>query len=346
MKMRKMLSFTCNYQKICQKVLQGLPQRQKQVIERRFGLQRGERETLESIGRDFGVTRERIRQLQEDGFLRLRKHKEARILKKTFYHFRSHLKKEGGLKREDILLENLAGTRFQNYVYFLLHLGDPFHRFSETKEFYPFWTIEKGLFQKIQEIISAILEKLEKEAMPLSQENLFQIQKTTPQKIFLSSLEIAKKVEKGPLGNFGLISWPEIKPRGVRDKAYLVLKKKGKPFHFRQITDFINERQSFFENSAKREARPQTVHNELIKDARFVLVGRGVYALKEWGYQEGTVREVISSVLRQAKKPLTREEVLNEVLRQRMVKPNTVLLNLNDKNYFLKNNQGKYTLKV
>ena len=90
---------------------------------------------------------------------------------------------------------------------------------------------------------------------------------------------------------------------------------------------------------------PQTVHNELIKDPRFVLVGRGLYALKEWGYEEGQVKDVILKILKEARKPLPKEEILAGVLKQRMVKENTVLLNLNNKKYFLKTPEGKYISK-
>jgi hypothetical protein len=88
----------------------------------------------------------------------------------------------------------------------------------------------------------------------------------------------------------------------------------------------------------------QTVHNELIKDARFVLVGRGVYALKEWGYEPGTVKDVISQVLKKAKQPLSQDEVLKRVLSQRLVKESTILLNLGNKKCFLKSENGRYSV--
>ena len=78
---------------------------------------------------------------------------------------------------------------------------------------------------------------------------------------------------------------------------------------------------------------------------RFVLVGRGLYALGEWGYQPGQVKDVILSVLKESEKPLTREQVLDKVLKQRIVKANTVFLNLNNKKFFLKNPEGKYQVR-
>ena len=67
--------------------------------------------------------------------------------------------------------------------------------------------------------------------------------------------------------------------------------------------------------------------------------------MSEWGYYPGQVKDVILNILKEAKRPLAKNEVLKEVLRQRIVKENTILLNLNNKNHFLKNSKGKYTIK-
>ena len=335
-----------NYPKICQKVLNPLTQRQKDVMERRFGLgDSGKRETLEAIGRDFGVTRERIRQIENDGFFKLEEQKAEEDMKRVFSHFKNHLKNQGNLKREDILLADLGGERSQNQVHFLLNLGDAFFRYSETENFYPFWAIDQNLSERVGAILTKLFKKIEQVSVPLSEEKLLHSFGKGKESfhVILSSLEIAKKIEKGPMGDYGLTAWPEIKPRGVKDRAYLVLKKTEKPLHFRKIAEDSGDlRGKFF---PKSQVLPQTVHNELIRDERFILVGRGIYALREWGYEIGTVKDVISKVLGEKAKPLSREEILEEVLKQRLVKENTILLNLSDRNYFLKNKEGKYTLK-
>lgn len=338
--------FQFNYLKICQKVLNPLSQRQQEVIERRFGLgDFGKRETLEAIGRDFGVTRERIRQIENDGFFGLAEQKAEDDLKKVFSHFKKHLKNQGGLKREDILLADLGEERSQNQVHFLLNFGDAFFHYPETEDRYSFWTIDQNLSEKVGLILAKLLKKLEQISVSISEEKLlrsFGSSKESPQ-LTLSSLEIAKKIEKGPMGDYGLTVWPEIKPRGVKDRAYLVLRETGKPLHFRKIAeDSGNLTGKFF---LKSQVLPQTVHNELIRDERFVLVGRGIYALREWGYETGTVKDVIKKILREKTKPLSQEEILKKVLGQRLVKENTILLNLTDKNYFLQNKEGKYILK-
>ncbi len=335
---------TINYQTICLKVLKSLPQKQKEVLERRFGLLSGNKETLQIIGKDFGITRERVRQIESEAFDNLLQKNETKGLSNVFAHFKEYFKEQGGLKREDILLANLGGNRFQNQIYFLLTWAEPFYRFSESESFYPFWSIDKDIAAKVKKIIESILLKFKKEKKPLSAKDILSLAQEQDSRVFLSSIETAKQIEKGPLGNFGLVAWSEIKPRGVRDRAYLSLKKAGRPLHFRKIAEL-----SSFLNGGlveQKKVLPQTVHNELIRDERFVLVGRGIYALREWGYISGTVKDVICDILGRAKKPLATEEIVRSVLEQRVVKPNTILLNLNNERCFSRDDKGNYILRT
>ena len=54
------------------KVLGGLAERERKVITLRFGLEDGHPRTLEEVGREFGVTRERIRQIEAKALRKLR----------------------------------------------------------------------------------------------------------------------------------------------------------------------------------------------------------------------------------------------------------------------------------
>ncbi|MDP2967392.1 MAG: sigma factor-like helix-turn-helix DNA-binding protein [bacterium] len=363
--------------------------RQKEVILRRFALSAlafpgkggAKRETLESIGKDLGITRERVRQIERDGFLRLKP--EIKKYQKIFNYFKDCLKKTGNLRKEESLLLELAGRRLQseedkssslsteasaevekkessstspslressmNEVYFLLTLGEDFERFGETKDFYSLWTIDQKSWNLAQKIINAAYEKFKKVGKPLKLEELVKSKflsseiltsytelpkGTKGEKRFISSiLEISKKIQRNAENFWGLKDWPEINPKRIKDKAYLVFKKEQKPLHFTQVANLIGL------------ALPQTVHNELIKDSKFVLVGRGIYALKEWGYEEGVVKDVILNILKTAGRPLKKEEILEKTLKQRLVKENTVLLNLSNKKYFLRNSEGLYTIR-
>jgi hypothetical protein len=321
-----------NYQKICLDLIRDLTQRQRKIIERRFGLKTSQRETLESIGKDYGITRERIRQIVNRGIFKIKP--KLKKYQKVFSYFKDQLKKSGDLKKEDILLSQLGSKKFQSQVFFLLTLADPFERFLETKDFYSLWTINPQSLQRAQKIINSLYNKFLEINQPLFFKDLHkEYENLLTKPALLAYLEISKKIYQGPEGQYGLRDWPEIKPRGVKDLAYLVLKKEGKPLHFQKVAEKIG-----------KGALIQTVHNELIKDPRFVLVGRGTYALKEWGYQAGIVKEIIFKILKETKKPLTKKEILEKVLKQRLVKENTILQNLRDKKIF-KDSQGKYFLK-
>ncbi|SBW24441.1 hypothetical protein FDG2_4160 [Candidatus Protofrankia californiensis] len=58
-----------------------LPERAVRIVERRFGLGTGDEETLEDIGADYGVTRERIRQIQAKSLKTLRESEDAEALR-------------------------------------------------------------------------------------------------------------------------------------------------------------------------------------------------------------------------------------------------------------------------
>lgn len=143
-----------------------------------------------------------------------------------------------------------------------------------------------------------------------------------------------KKVKEG----IGLMTWRHINPKSIRDKAYIVLKREGKPLHFVEIANKITE--SAFD---RKVVTTQAVHNELIRDEHFVLVGRGLYGLKEWGYKKGTVAEVIEDLLRK-KSPLTKQEIIAGVLKQRHVKKGTISLNLQKNEQFVRIGRAVYTL--
>ncbi len=323
-----------NYSKICEDIFEILPNRQKEILERRFGILTGEKETLDSIGKDFNLTRERIRQIEKESFAKMEKEKEKRELKKVFFYFEEYLKENGGLKREDVLLNDLGRDKFNKHIYFLLTFADDFFRIPEDNEFYSFWTVEKEVSPKVESILKSILKKFEEINKLLSEDEILKKARQEP-RILHSLLEIAKKIEQEEESNYyGLTDWPEIRPKGVKDRAYLVFKKEQKPLHFIDIANLIDEK-----------THAQTVHNELIKDERFVLVGRGIYALKEWGYEPGTVQEIIFKILKKEKNPVPKKQLLKKVQKQRLVKENTILLNLSNKEYFLKDENGNYSLK-
>lgn len=333
-----------NYSQIYQKFTKGLNPKAKDIFLRRFGVKTGNPETLEAIGKTFGITRERVRQIEEAGFNVIRKsNREA--LQGIFAEFENYFNEQGGFKSEEKVLEELGGKKGRAYVLFLLTLGNQFSRVCEKKDYTYFWSNMPDAQLKIKETLGALVSEMKKIGKPVAEQDFYSkvaSKLSLSEKAAMSYLEVSKRIQPNSDGVLGLIEWPEIKPRGVKDKAFLVFKKHQKPLHFTQVASLIDE---LGDNSSEKKTYPQTVHNELIKDARFVLVGRGTYALSEWGYVPGTIKDIITKVLEEKSEPMHKDELINKVLAQRLVAKNTVLMNLNNKSYFEKDEGERYFLK-
>ena len=141
--------------------------------------------------------------------------------------------------------------------------------------------------------------------------------------------------------NWGLAKWPTVNPKNIRDKIYVVLQEKGKPMHFSDIADTIKD-----SDFKRKDVTKQAIHNELIKDKRFVLIGRGIYALSNWGFDQGTVADIIGNVLQNSNEPLHRDEIVRRVLKSRQVKETTILLNLQSKPQFKRVAKATYTYEA
>lgn len=334
-----------------------LSPRSRDVINRRFGLKNGNKETLESIGEKYKITRERVRQVEEVALRELRKNFDTFPLKNWVAEVAKILENNQGVMREDLLFKEFSGSPESNKISaalcFLLNISNKFEYYPENKDYYSIWAFKDPIYiNKARAIGEKLIEGLKKHGVPVPEENLESFfaeiiegepvlvrkENSGNKDAIINYLSLSKLVEKNIFNEWGLVSWPEIRPRGIKDKAYLVLKKIKKPVHFKEIANLIN---SYKFDSKK--ANVQTVHNELIKDKRFVLVGRGLYALLEWGYEPGTVKDILISLLKKYG-PLPKDEIIAKVTKTRFVKPNTILLNLQDKNYFQKE-KNIYKLK-
>jgi hypothetical protein len=109
--------------------------------------------------------------------------------------------------------------------------------------------------------------------------------------------------------------------------------------HFLDIANSITE---YFSEPVKIS----TIHNELIRNGEFVLIGRGIYVLKDWGYKDGTVLDVILDIFVKAKMPLSTEEITNRVLKVRQVKTTTIYMNLQNKKHIERVGRNLYQAKT
>ncbi len=334
------------------KILDQLKERDKEILSRRYGLRGANEQTLEAIGKDLKLTRERVRQIEKALLKQLQSHvKSQPEMLKTRELLQSLLSEHGGIMAEADLLERLGVEAVEeaNAVRFLLLLIEEVTSIRGHEHIRDAWAalqFDTALFNKFLVAAKSVLEEA---AKPHGAERFLERFKGTDfykehaehlsDVVILNFLGTAKHISKNAFGEYGLAHWRDITPRDVGDKAYLVLKHHGKPEHYTQITELINKH-----HPGSRKAYKETVHNELIKDKRFILVGRGIYALAEWGYKSGVVADVIAEVLVAAGRALGRDEIIDEVLKRRMVKKNTILVGLSNKKRFVKVGKNQYQL--
>lgn len=340
--------------KTVNKIFSCLSERARDVIERRFGIGKAAaRQTLESIGQSYKITRERVRQIEEQSLKKMKSSPAFKEAEKSLGELKDLIEKRGGVVPEKFFLDEVSSFPGQkNHLHFLLVLGDDFEKLKEDEEFHSHWTTNSAWAREIKQALKNLHQKLNPENVYSEDELLAHfadcarthLKNSPPPKadggpqteILKLWLRLSRLLAKNAIGEWGFVSSSQIKPRGVKDLAYLIMKQHGSPMHFSEVAKAITKNLS-------RLAHPQTVHNELIKDSRFVLVGRGIYALASWGYKPGLVRDVIKNVL-QENKALTKEEVIKKVLKERYVKENTILINLNNRALFQKNPDGTYSL--
>ncbi len=330
---------------LVKKLLSEISERGREVLTLRFGLGTSSaRETLESIGERWSITRERVRQIEATALEAVRNSKAFKDAEKPFEELRAHVESLGDIVPEDHLLSGLASDeKSRNRFRFLLVVGSAFFRERETDEFYARWHVDHVTAKKVHKALTSLYSSLS-DTEVLSEGELFnrfiaELKDLETayrnEEVLKRWLSLAKNIAANPLAEWGRAHAPAIRTKGIRDYAYLVIKRSGAPMHFRDVANAITD-------LFAKKAHVATTHNELMKDERFVLVGRGLYALSEWGYKPGVVRDVVREVL--AAGPMTRDQVLAAVKKVRYVKDNTILVNLNDPRYFKRNKNGTYAV--
>jgi len=327
-------------------LVRGLKDRNRNVILERFGLgASASRKTLEAIGVNYGITRERVRQIENCALEAIRKDAAFKEAKGAFSELARIISGKGWVVSEKSIFDSLAGdARTRNHLRFLFVLGDDFVKMKEDEEFHHRWALNEETREMVHEILRRMHERVGEDDLIPEDEIISEfkrqayavMRKRVNEEIIRSWLEISKILGRNATGQWGRARSANIRPRGMKDLAFLVLRKHGSPMHFSEVAKAISE---FF----AKDAHPATVHNELIKDERFVLVGRGLYALEGWGYRPGIVREIIKKIL-ESEKALPREEIIKRVLKERHVKENTVLVNLQNNKYFKRTPTGEYVI--
>ncbi len=328
------------------KLLAVLPDRAREVLIKRYGLGKStEKMTLDSIGKLYGITRERVRQIENYALANIRKSDAYKEEKNAFAEIEELIHALGGIVvEEDFLGHASKDKELQNHIHFLLVIGDTFKKRKEDNDFKHRWHVNEELAKQVESSLSKLYSNLSNDDLLLESEIVNKFlghlesvsEKYKNQEIVKRWLSLSKTLGKNAMGEWGVASSSNIKTKGMRDYAFLVIRKHGSPIHFKEVAKQIT---AVF----KKKAHIATTHNELIKDKRFVLVGRGLYALREWGYMSGVVKDVIKNIL-EKNGPLTKEEIIDKVMKERYVKENTIMVNLQNQKHFKKTKDGKYDL--
>lgn len=319
-------------------------EREREIVARRFGLF-DRKETLEQIGELLGITRERVRQLEKSVVARLRSLSEQGQLlhiKEVETALLEQLHQMGEAARVSDLSDRLTAENSrtdQSRVAFLAELcpslvviedNDHYHHSVGVRNVHD----EKAMKASVTKIVEAI-KKMGEPALIADVAKAAGISNAEQARALAStSKDLATLNDR-----WGLVKWPMVNPKNIRDKIYVILKEHGKHMHFNEIAEAIKD-----SDFKRKDVTTQAIHNELIKDKRFVLIGRGIYALKEWGYKKGTVADIIAQVLNEAGEPLHRDEIVKRVLKSRFVKETTILLNLQGKQQFKRVAKATYQL--
>ncbi len=336
---------------IVKEILDGLKERDRKILTHRYGLEGSETKTLAAIGQEQNLTRERVRQIEKDLIRNLKKTSLSKESFASAKDFLINIISEHGriIAEENLLMHlNITDPKEKNALVFILHLVEELDNFIH-ENYKKSWVSVLFKGYTLHNFIAEGKKIISEKNAPIEADDFLEHFKQTKfylenqqelsDKVILNYLELTVEIEKNVFGQWGLAVWKEVKPKDVGDKAYLVMKHHKKPEHYSQITEMINKAK--FDD---RTAYKETVHNELIKDTRFILIGRGIYALSEWGYKPGVVSDVIVEILKLSAQPVAKDKIIEEVLKRRMVKKNTILVGLSNKKLFKKVGKSSYAL--
>ena len=341
-----------NIVKSFEEILVSLSEKEKNVIERRVWL-KWEKETLQSIWNSFSptITRERVRQIEESGIRKIWRIIKASILTDIQEKWIEFVKMSWGLASRDSLV---------NYLIKELNLEKDINKgVLETivQSDFDILKSKQKLGCKIYFYLSKIsrynVDVIHKEAIKVLKKKKDVIEKEELFKIVSENLKHLRGISAPLVGSVlelfddiifwednlvWLTKWKILNPKTLKDKAVYILKKEWTPMHFVDIANKIIE---VLEDNVKIN----TIHNELIRNEDFVLIGRGIYALREWWFKPGTVLDVISSILEKRNEPMSTEEIVKEVLKIRDVKETTIYMNLQNRQVIERVWRNFYQLK-
>jgi hypothetical protein len=225
---------TYNYKEVVEQILKELRRdRDRQIIARRFGFGMSRRQTLEKIGGDFDITRERVRQIEKAAIAKMRASGSAEIARAGEL-LRAIVADQGGITPTPDVATIIGATESDiPYIVFLALLSPGIELIEEDDDLRQAVSLapiyaRSQVIQLINETISTVKDY----AKPIT---LAKLSNKLPSQLETITLEQLMRVSKKLAyfdGKWGLITWPEVNPKSIRDKTYLVLSRHGRPLHF------------------------------------------------------------------------------------------------------------------
>lgn len=335
-----------------------LKKREQEILDLRFGLQ-GEKQSLAKISARYGITRERVRQIQEKIINNLQRKITTLVdIKPILRIFKKSFEETNNFRDLNSLF-----TKFQEkysladdekpYLYLLLHLLPDIEKIKED-EFHRLFFVTKVKADKVKKFFHYLSEYFQNKKLSwsdfvieLKKEFKKKLDEELKERTIEEILSISHHLWLNPFNDAGHINSFFIAPKNVKHKILVLFHYYRRPLHFKEIYEELSrltqKYHHLIHDSWQESPDIATVHNELIRHPEFVLTGRGIYALKEWGYSGLFVKDLILEILKKNKKPMPKEKIFEEVLKQKLVKPQTIqamLYQLKEKNKikFLPNN--------
>jgi hypothetical protein len=344
------ISKDLNLKNLMEDLLIILSDKERTVITKRFALDNKPKQTLDSIGKSFLVTRERVRQIEATALKKLQRNivnSKLSLINRTALVI---VKEHDGLISEKKLISKILSTLFNHsavdgqIVRLALTVHPELRRVDSPRMYEPFWCLREISIDFVKKITNSAYKILKKNGDVIGEKQLLdkvasRLRRSDLSRVLIKSIiEVDfrfKKMDKA----WGLVEWRHVSPKSIRDKINIILRKSREPLHFVEIANRITA-----QNFDEKPVAVQTVHNDLIRYPEFILVGRGLYGLKEWGFESGTVADVIARVLKEHG-TLSKREIVEKVLKQRNVKLDTISLNLQKNEAFVRTGRDAYTFE-
>lgn len=264
-------------------------ERDREILSRRWGFWDGEKTTLEELGANFALTRERVRQIQAKAELTVRGIYQIDSVQDWFIKTRQKqieaylAENHGAAKLEEVLpddeSENDLALKFISTV-FGIHPACAATSFptSGKLEFASQELISK--FLTIEENLKQILISKGKPAdFAKAYSDLQRYDPSVEREFAKRVIELSEVVGFDSAGHVCLRSWDCFNPQYITEMAAKALLEIGQPAHYTHIVDKMNV---LFPTRAPFNLH--SVHGRIIQaDSKFVCVRPGVYALKNWG---------------------------------------------------------------